>query len=180
MCKLKAADFYYGAFLSALLNTPGGRPSLFDETDSRRIYCLETNNNDACYFFTKYIQERKNKQEKEEKKDKKVKNDSVHHWVFQFTDAEIEKLQELYEEKGRVKVVLIGVKKGFANSELAIIDFEDAMDCLGVGIGVKSYRIDIKALPNKHGLRMYGSGRSDKLNGKENTLKVDRNTLAGL
>lgn len=46
MCKLKETDYYYGAFLSALLNTPGGRPSLFDEINSRRIYRFETNNNE--------------------------------------------------------------------------------------------------------------------------------------
>ena len=63
MCKLKAADFYYGAFLSALLNTPGGRPSLFDETGSRRIYRLETNNNGECYYFAKYVAAQKNKTE---------------------------------------------------------------------------------------------------------------------
>ena len=34
MCKLKIADFYYGAFLSALLNTPDGRPPLFDDDDA--------------------------------------------------------------------------------------------------------------------------------------------------
>ena len=59
MCKLKNTDFYYGAFLSALLNNPNGRPSLFDETNSRRIYCLETNNNGECYFFAKYVTARK-------------------------------------------------------------------------------------------------------------------------
>ena len=168
MYKLKVADFYYGAFLSALLNTPGGRPSLFDDTDSRRIYCLETNNNEECYFFAKYVTDRKNQ------------NEAFHHWIFNFTDAEIQKLQELYQHKGNVKVVLICAKEGLADSELAIVSYEDAMDCLGVEAGVKAYRINIKAFRNKHGLRMYGSGRSDQLNGRDNTLKVSRKELAAL
>ena len=168
MCKLKVADFYYGAFLSALLNTPGSRPSLFDETGSRRIYHLETNNNDGCFLVAKYVTDLKNK------------TDAFNHWVFIFTQAEITKMQKLHREKGNVKVVLICAKEGFSDSELAIINYEDAMDCLGVDAGVKSYRINIKAYNKKHGLRMYGSGRSDKLNGKDNTIKVTRQELAAL
>ena len=168
MCKLKVADFYYGAFLSALLNTPGGRPSLFDETGSRRIYRLETNNNEECYFFAKYVTDLKNKSE------------DLCHWVFNFTQAEVAKLQELYREKGCVKVVLICAKEGFSDSELAIVSYEDAMDCLGVEVGVKAYRINIKAYAGKHGLRMYGSGRSDRLEVKDNTLKITRKELASL
>lgn len=168
MCKLKVADFYYGAFLSALLNTPGGRPSLFDETGSRRIYRLETNNNEETYFFAKYVTDIKNK------------SDAFSHWVFNFTPAEISRLQELHEEKSRVKVVLICAKEGFADSELAIIGYDDAMDCLGVAAGVKSYRINIKSYSKKHGLRMYGSGRADKVDGKDNTIKVSRKELVEL
>lgn len=168
MYRLKVADFHYGAFLSALLNTPGGRPSLFDETGSRRIYRLETNNNSECYFYAKYV------------KDTKHKNEKFSHWVFNFTDAEVVKLQELRNEKGNVKLVLICVKEGFAGSELAIVDYEDAVDCLGIGCDIKAYRINIKAYDNKHGLRMYGSGRSDKVDGKDNTLRVSRKELAAL
>ena len=168
MCKLKAADFYYGSFLSALLNTPGGRPSLFDETGSRRIYRLETNNNDECYCFAKYVNEVKNK------------TDRFSHWAFTFTESEINKLQELREEKKSVKLVLICVKEKFVGSELAIVEYDDAMDCLGVGRGVTPYRISIKAIEGKHGLRMYGSGRSDRINGKENTLHISRKELKNL
>lgn len=169
MCKLAVGDFYYGAFLSALLNTPGGRPSLFDETGSRRIYRLETNNNEECYFFAKYVTELK------------TKGESQNHWVFPFSQAEIDKLQELYQEKCAVKLVLICVKDKFAGSELAIVSYDEAIDCLGVNVGVKpSYRINIKSYPGKHGLRMYGSGRSDKLNGIDNTLKISRRNLVSL
>lgn len=168
MCKLKVADFYYGAFLSAVLNAPGSRPSLFDDTGSRRIYRMETNNNEESYFFVKYVTDLKNK------------NGDFNHWVFNFNPVEIKRLQDLHRTNRNVKVVLICVKEGFADSELAIISYEEAMDCLGVDTGVKAYRINIKAYSKKHGLRMYGSGRSDKLNGRDNTLKVTRQELATL
>lgn len=41
-------------------------------------------------------------------------------------------------------------------------------------------RINIKAVDNKHGLRMYGSGLSDRLNGKDNTVKVPRDAMKAL
>lgn len=78
------------------------------------------------------------------------------------------------------EVVLIWVKEGFSDSELATINYEDAMDCLGVETGVKTYRINTNAYSKKHALRMYGSGCSDKLNGKDNTIKVTQQELAAL
>ena len=168
MCKLKVADFYYGAFLSALLNVPGGRPTLFDKTDSRRIYRVETNNNEECYFFTKYVT------------DLKTKTEAFSHWVFNFSQAEIQRLQNLHSEKGNVKVVLICAKEGLTDSELAIVNYEEAIECLGVNKGIKTFRINIKAFNNKHGLRMYGSGRSDRLNGKDNMIKITRQEIATL
>lgn len=168
MCKLNAGDFYYGSFVSALLNAPGGKPSLFDESGSRRIYRLETDKNGECFFFAKYVHERKNKNEK------------YSHWIFNFTNGEVEKLQELYLQKNNVKLVLICVKEGLTDSELAVVNYEDAMDCLGVECGVKNYRINIKSVDKKRGLRMYGSGRNDMVNGQDNTLRVSRQQLREL
>ena len=168
MCKLNVADFYYGAFLSALINAPGGKPSLFDKTDSRRIFRFETNNHEECYFFAKYVNERKAKEGK------------GNHWIFSFSPAEVSKLQELHDQKKNVKVVLICARERFAGSELAIASYEEAMDCLGVDRGVKNYRINVKFVENKHGLKMYGSGRSDMINGMDNTLKISRHQLAEL
>lgn len=168
MCKLRLADFYYGAFLSALLNSPGGRPSLFDETPSRRIYKLETNNCQECYLYTKYASARPNK------------TNQFEHWVFNFSEEEVKKLQELFIKKQSAKLVLICLKEDLVGSEIALINYDEAIDCLGIHRGIKSYRINIKAIDKKHGLRMYGSGRSDQLNGKDNTLKIARDGLNSL
>ena len=168
MCKLKVQDFYYGAFLSALLNTTGSRPVLFDETGSRRIYCLETDNMGECYVFTKFVTQKKADAQKRWR------------WTFLFSPAEVEKIQELHQRKANVKLALICAKEGFAESELAVVDYNDAMDCLGIDKGVKTYRISIKTMDNQHGLRMYGSGRSDKFQGRDNTLKVTRKALEEL
>ena len=168
MCKLKVQDFYYGAFLSALLNTSGSRPVLFDETGSRRIYRLDTNNMSECYVFTKFVT------------GKESDNKKKWHWTFNFSDSEIDAVQKLFQKSGKVKLALICAKKGLAESELAVIDYHEAIDCLGVNAGVKNYKIDIKTVDGKHGLKMYGSGRSDMINGKDNTLKISRKDLVQL
>lgn len=168
MCKLNVGDFYYGSFLSALLNAPGGKPSIFEESNSRRIYRFETEKNGECFFFAKYVHERKNK------------NDKYSHWIFNFTNGEVAKLQELYMQKNNVKIVLICVKDGLGDSELAVVNYEDAIECLGINCGVKNYRINIKALDKKRGLRMYGSGHSDIVNGMDNTLRVSRQLIKDL
>ena len=164
MSVLKIADFYYGAFLSALLNYAGKKPSLFDQSNSRRIYRLTTDNTPKDYMiYTKYVMARKNK------------SDEFDHWIFQFTEEEIQKLISMQEESQNVQLALICIKNDLKDSEIALVDYNMAIDT-----GIKSYRINIKAVDNKHGLRMYGSGRSDRLNGKDNTVKVPRDAMKSL
>lgn len=183
MCKLKVRDFYYGAFLSALLNTPDRHLVLFDGKGKkdRRIYCLETNLSGELFIYAKC------------KTGMYADTEGSWHWAFQFSADEVEKIQDLYREKGNVRLALICIKKSkkrkkdidgiesveieLAESELAFVDYKNAMECLGVNIGTKTNQIDIKTYPNKKGLRMYGSGRSVELNGKDNTLVVPRNAL---
>lgn len=169
MCKLKVTDFYYGSFLSAFLNNPSCRPSLFDDSEARNIFRLETDNCQEGYiFFAKFVSKKAPDMKKR------------WHWTFQFSDAEVTKLKELSQQCSNVKLALICAKDGLKDSELAIVDYDQAMDCLGVDVGLRTYKIDIKTIPGQHGLRMYGSGRSDKLNGNDNTLSVSRQELSQL
>lgn len=170
MSKLTAEDFYYGAFLSALLNnSPDGKPCLFDDpgSDSRRIYRLETNQTEETFFYCKY------------RTSPSKSNDGLL-WTFNFSYKEAETLQELHNQNKQLRIVLICVVDGLAESEIAIVNSDEAFDCLGIERGVKNYSISIKYLKNKHGLRMYGSGRSDKVDGKDNTLVVRRNRIKHL
>ena len=172
MSVLKAADFYYGAFLSALLNYAGKRPSLFDHTrtESRRIYRLTTNKSRNDYLiYTKYATARKNK------------SDDKDHWIFPFAGSEVEKLKQLQEQSQNACVALICVKSGLKDSELAFMDYATAVDCLGLEKNIDSYRIDVVAIDNKHGLCAYGSGRERKTPaGTDNMLVVPRDALKKL
>lgn len=173
MSVLKAADFYYGAFLSALLNYAGKRPSLFGpppHTDSRRIYCLTTDNSKQDYLiYTKYGTARKSKTERKD------------HWLFPFTQAEVDKLVELQQQSGNACVALICLKEDLKDCELAFLRYDVAADCLGINEKKSSYRINVIAIDNKHGLRVYGSGRERKTpDGKDNMFNVPRDALKEL
>ena len=86
----------------------------------------------------------------------------------------------LEDKIGNVKLALICAMPNLTNGEIALIDYAMAMECMGVGTGIQSYRISIKARDHQHGLRMYGSGRSDKIDGQDNTLFVSRDAIKGL
>lgn len=165
---LRKVDFYYGAFLSALLNNAKKKPSLFDEapTDTRRIYRLTTENSSTDYIiYTKYTFE-------------SGTNEDKHRWSFIFSEDEVKKIVELSEGKECLKLALICVSnESLQKSEIALIDYPTAAKCLGIDFNIKTYRITVKTQSGKHGLKVYGSGHSDKLNGLDNTFVVNRNEL---
>ena len=147
MCKLKLSDFYYGAFLSALLNSGKAKPSLFDDVDtkSRRIYRFATEQSEQDHIvFTKYYVGNENKKS--------------WRWNFLFTDDEIKKLETLNEQYGNLKLALICVKKNLAESEIAIINYKQLVKCMGLDIGTRSNAINVKSYKGKRGLFVFGSG----------------------
>lgn len=165
---LRKVDFYYGAFLSALLNNAKKKPSLFDEapTDNRRIYRLTTENSPTDYIiYTKYAVE-------------SGTSEGKHRWSFIFSEDEVKKIIDLNKEKESLRLALICVSnENFQKSEIALIDYPTAAKCLGIDFNIKTFRITVKTQSGRHGLRVYGSGHSDKLNGQDNTFIVNRNAL---
>ena len=119
------------------------------------------------------------------------KTEKFEHWIFNFDKDEIKTLIDLHKGYGNVKLALICIKPGLTDSELALLDYENAMDCLGVNIGVKSRTINIKYLKKskkgegatgqgKIGLRAFGSGRDEKIDGRDNTIRIPRDALKKL
>lgn len=165
---LRKVDFYYGAFLSALLNNAKKKPSLFDDapTDNRRIYRLTTEKSPADYIiYTKYTVE-------------SGKSEDKHRWSFVFSEDEVKRIIDLSKEKEDLKLALICVSsENLQKSEIALIDYPMAAKCLGVSLNIKTFRITVKTQNGKHGLKVYGSGHSDKINGSDNTFTVNRNAL---
>ena len=91
---------------------------------------------------------------------------------------EIEKIVELNKGGECLKLALICVSnESLQKSEIALIDYPTAVKCLGIDFNINTFRITVKTQTGKHGLKVYGSGHSDKLNGKDNTFVVNRNAL---
>ena len=168
MGNLKKTDFYYGSFLSALLNSAGKTPSLFDETDSRRIYKVTTENSPTEHtVIVKY----RNHEDSQHK--------NTRCWTFQFQDSEIEKLIELHEQGAKLKIALLCLTNNLTNCELVLIDYQDAITCLGIDKGMRSPYITVKC-KKKHQPRIYGSGREEKIDGSDNSILVKRDAIAQL
>ena len=166
MCYLKTSDFYYGAFLSALMNTAEINLCLFErnKTDSRRTYRITTNKAEYT-VFAKYV------------KPTVSRSGTTKHWVFQFSKREIERLIDVRQQSENVRLALICTSERLAESELALINYEQAMDAMGVKKGIRNPRIDVLAIAGRHGLQVYGSGMDVKKEGKDNTINISRNEM---
>ena len=171
MASLKKSNFYYGTVLDKVTNAPGKALSLLEKAadDSGRVYRLTTESNkDGYIIFAKY---------RSDPASTKGKDGSCR-WAFQFTDAEMGRLEELCQQTASLKLALVCAKgQTLTDSELALIDYEQALECLGKGF--TNPTINVLQVPGKM-LRMYGTAREEKLNGKDNCIKVDRDAASKL
>ncbi|ADD03134.1 conserved hypothetical protein [Thermoanaerobacter italicus Ab9] len=164
MSILRKADFYYGAMLSCLINN-GLAPMIIEPGDSRRIYSLTTNNDDYK-IYAKYV----SKPLKRQKEDAKL-------WQFIFSRDEIEFIKDYKENEKKLYFALICGQENLQNSEIALLSLEEAKDCLDIYYERDSYRITVKREKGIHGLKVYGTGRADVINGKDNTIRISRDIL---
>ena len=164
MCKLKKTDFYYGAFLSMLLNNGNTTTSLFDdvENSSRKIYRFSTEHSEQDNIvMLKYVNAYQAKK--------------FLRWTFNVTDDEISQLHRLNEEYGNVKLTLLCLSDNADDCELVVVPYEDMLKYAGLDVGTKSTSISIKRYIGQEGLAIYGSGISeDKAN------KISRDTISSL
>ena len=61
------------------------------------------------------------------------------------------------------------------NGELALLDYGQAIDCLGEEM--QGHTVSVLRLARNRGLRVYGTGRDEKVNGKDNTIRIGRGEL---
>ncbi len=162
VCK---ADFYYGSLLSVLINN-GIAPAIVEPGDSRRIYSITTDNGEY-QIYTKYVSN-----------STKRRNNHARLWQFVFSNDEIEVIKN-YKDNGKKFIfALICGQEKFQDSEISILSLDEMKDCLGIEYDYETYRITVKAEKGVHGLKIYGSGRADILNEKDNTIRVPRDLIA--
>lgn len=165
MTKIRKADFYYGSLLSFFINN-GIAPAIVEPGESRRIYSVTTDQ-EEYEIYTKYAS-----------MPGKRKNEHIKIWTYSFSGEELERVKQCQKNGDKYLFAFIcGAHDKMQNSEIAVLTLEQAKDCLGLDFKRESYRITVKAVKGGQGLRVYGTGRTDQLNGKDNTLRIKRGAL---
>lgn len=169
ICK---ADYYYGALLSALVNG-GLAPALFEkENDNRQIYEVTTNK--ASYIiYTKY--------------NTTPSGSKDFTWSFSFSDNEIEEITKIHQENNKEKEFIFAFicsqkQLSAYNQVIAIVYWDEFLECVDIKKEQVrgTARLAVKAVKGSPWLRIYGSKRADMLDGKDNTIKIERNRLGNL
>jgi hypothetical protein len=150
---LAKADFYYGAFLSGLVNS-GFVPAIIEKSDLRRIYKLATNFGDYI-IYTKYLS-------------KPAKEGKYKLWNFNFNVDEMNRI--LQDETINMFAFICGVKD-LVNSEIIILSNEQFKQCIGINFKVKNRRISVKSEKGTRNYLVYGTG----VELKNNPLRVTKN-----
>ncbi len=160
---LKKADFYYGAFLSYMINA-NVPPALLEDSNDRRIYKVTTNKAEYV-VYSKFLS-------------KPTGNMSNKRWDFHFSKEEISKIIQL-KSKNIIFSLICGVST-LKDSQIAIIKYDDAIKCLGESESPTGNRISVCYEKNRKGLRIYGTELSRKLNGTDNRILIERDIIKKL
>lgn len=162
ICK---ADFYYGAFLSVLINN-GINPAIVENGPKRNIYAITTDKGDYK-IYTKYVV---NKNQK----------DTL--WNIIFSTGEIQEINELIDKDNIIFVFICAFKKvKNNNTEIALLSVDDVRKCIDLSCTVNSrLRISIRKVKHSPNLWVYGTHRECKIGGSDNTIKIPRKRILEL
>lgn len=154
MKQISKLDFYAGAFISSILGSATGAPALFDETSDSKRFQIATDLGD----FNIYIKYTGVSRTVSKGKRKRKKTS----WYVSFTKADIVKLEDEFVCKGyKNYIVLVLSNDKLTDTKIAVIDYEDAMNCLenvtpsgGRGINVVRYG-------SEHNFKCYGATQKE-------------------
>ncbi len=165
ICK---ADFYYGAFLSVLINK-GINPAIVELGEKRNIYKITTDNG-TYKVYTKYTVN---------------SNPKDILWNVIFTEKEAEEISKLIDTEDDILFVVICAYKQLKNNntEIAILkaDELELKECVDLGCNInKNLRLSIRKKKHSPYLSVYGTHRADKVDGEDNTIKISRQRILEL
>ncbi len=163
---VRKADFYYGAFLSVIMNN-GIRPVIVEVGDKRNIYDITTDKYDYR-IYTKYSVNSN-------------LNDNL--WNVIFVESEIEEMKELIDSHDKLLFVIICTYKNIKsnNTEIVILNAKDLKNCIDLNCEMNdNLRLSIRKVKHSKYLRVYGTHRSDKKDGEDNTIKILRRRILEL
>lgn len=157
MHRINKLDYFIGVFLTTILNSSRGVPALFDETDnSKRIeFVTDTGDFNAYIKYSTGI--RSVKVNINGKKKKKMSCNVS----FSAKDYEILSNNFNKEEKTNV-ICLVCTNERLNETYLAVIGYEDAMNCLSNATKSGSRRITVTRLGAEYDFSCYGVGLKEE------------------
>ncbi len=159
--KLNKSDFYYGAFLTKVLDN-GNKPALISKDMGRCIYKLTTNKKDYIVYM-KYASN---------------VNKRYRRWAFNYTDNNIEEITRYIDKGEEIIFAYICTYKNLKDSEIGIANLEELKKCIDPECyRNQSNRVTIYKKKHSPVLRMYGTKRADIKDGEDYTIHLDRNRI---
>lgn len=146
--QIRKSDYYIGAFLYHIVKKVIRPAIIMDCSDSAKIIEFETNES-AYNVFVKYSSKPKSK------------TPDAKRWDFVFTEGEISKLRSMLNGKGKNLVALVASEPSLTDTEIAVLNYDDANLCLGVDRKNKSRRITVVYNKHRRHLLCYGTALSD-------------------
>lgn len=160
MSKVNKVDFYCGAFLSYLISN-GVEPTLFDVTENSKVIEFTVGKSDYKAYIKYVSTERKNT-----KGGKKFSN-----WSVIFSEKEKSFVLNDFEQKNKVNiVVLVCTNKNLKDTCFAVLNYDDAIKCIGHDDINGQARISVSHQKKSSDLYCHGTALSD-----ENAVKTPFN-----
>lgn len=153
MKRIAKMDYYAGAFITSLLNSVEGVPAIFNETSDSRKLQIETNLGDFNIYI-KYAGNSRNARIRGRKKTS---------WCVNFTETDIMKLEnEFVEEQYKNYIALVLSDKSMVDTRIAVITYDDAMECLAKTTQGGNRRINVARYGKEHNFICYGATESEE------------------
>ena len=147
MAKINKCDFYYGSFLTYLISNGAKEPVMFDDAggNSKIVrFGIKDKNYNA---YLKYVGNSVG-----------TRNKNSTRWDFTFTDKEHQSLINDFEIDGFENiVVLICANAGLKNTNIGILTYNQAMQCLGLDDVNDQRRISIVHKKGSKYIGCYGT-----------------------
>lgn len=146
-------DYYAGAFITSLLKSAKGAPAIFDETsDSRRLQI--TTDLGAFNIYIKYAGNSRHARIAGRKKTS---------WCVNFTETDIMKLEDEFVQDNYINyIALVLSDKKMADTRIAVITYNDAMECLAKITQGGNRRINVVRYGKEHNFMCYGATESEE------------------
>ena len=151
MARINKIDFFSGAFLSYLISNGVKEPTLFEASEKSKVIKFSLRDKDYNAYI-KYVSTSSLT---------KINGKTYTKWNITFTQKDRDTLfNQLVEPDKCNVVVLVCANENFRDTYFAIIDYNDAVKCIGSDEVNKQHRITIKRQKGSKYVDCYGTAVS--------------------